>query len=106
MKRLLSILVFSGAMTASLVVALVVTWLAWELCIPERAFHCTDDGISLGFWTSANLHETAGDKILPGWTWERLSLVNHIYKGAFFALWIGGGVGGFLISRTILREYV
>jgi hypothetical protein len=106
MKSPLNILVFIGAMTASLVIALVVTWLAWELCIPERAFHCTDVGISLGFWTSANLHETAGDKILPGWTWERLSLVNSIYKGAFFALWIGGGVGAFRISQTILRDHV
>jgi len=106
MRTLLNIPVFIGAMTVSLVVALVVTWLVWELCIPERAFHCTDDGISLGFWTSANLHETAGDKILPGWTGERLSLVNNIYKRAFFALWIAGGVGAFRISQTILRDYV
>ncbi len=93
-------------MIVSMVIAFVVTWVAWELWIPERAFHCTDDGLSIAFWQSADIHRTAGDKILPGWTWEKLGCVNNIYMGAFLALWVGGGVGAFHISRTILRDYV
>lgn len=106
MRVLLQILVFTGAMIASMVVAFFVTWLAWELWIPERAFHCTDDGFSIGFWTSANLHETGGDKILPGWTWEKLDRVNNLYEAVFFVMWIGGGLGAFHVSRTILRDYI
>ena len=106
MQRLLDILVFIGAMAGSLIVALVVTWFAYEFWIPERAFHCTDDAMPIGFWTSADGHRTAGDEILAGWTWEKLGHVNNIFEAAFFALWIGGGVGAFRVSRTILRDYV
>ena len=106
MKNLIHVIVFIGAMTGSLAVALVVTWLAWELWIPERAFHCTDDGLSIAFWESADTHRTAGDKILPGWTWEKLGFINNVYEATFFALWMGGGMGAFLVARTILRDYV
>ena len=99
-------MMFIGIMTGSLVVALIVTWLAWQIWIPERAFHCTDDGLSLGCWTSAHIHEAAGDKILPGWTWDKLGVVNNIYEVTFLALWIGGGVTAFRISRAIARDYV
>jgi hypothetical protein len=93
-------------MIGSLVIALIVTWLAWELWIPERAFHCTDDGLSIGFWQSTDTHRTAGDKILPGWTWKKMGLLNNVYEAAFFVLRIGGGVVAFRVSRTILRDYV
>ncbi len=92
-------------MIVTLVFAFFVTWFAWELWIPERVFYCTDDGFPTGFWTSANLHETGGDKILPGWTWEKFDRVNHFCEAVFFVLWIGGGVGAFQVTRIILRDY-
>src|SRR5258707_6009631 len=89
----------------SLVLSLLLSWFAWEMLIPERAFHCTDDGLSIAFWQSADTHRSAGDKILPGWTWEKINLVNNLYEFAFFALWFGGSVVSFRASRSILRDY-
>jgi hypothetical protein len=76
-----------------LLASLLSTWLVWEISIDGRAFHCTDEGtLSLGFWTSAETHQSAGDRIQAGWTWEKLSRVNAFYKLAFLALWIGGSM--------------
>jgi uncharacterized membrane protein YraQ (UPF0718 family) len=105
LKALTTIGVAVAAICVSLLVSLVVTWLAYELLIPERAFHCNDGGIPAAFWTSADTHRTAGDKILPGWTWERLRLVNNTYELAFFGLSIAGAVVSFRISRSILRDH-
>lgn len=67
------------------------TWLVWELAIDGRAFRCTDAGtLSEAFWTNVTLHESAGDQLAPGWTWERLAFVNWLYKVAFIILWLGG----------------
>lgn len=105
MKALATIGLAVATICASLLVSLVVTWLAYELFVPERAFHCNDGGVPSAFWTSADTHRTAGDRILPGWTWEKLRLVNNIYEFAFFGLWMGGAVGSFRISRSIVRDY-
>jgi len=71
--------------------------------IPDKAFHCNDIGFSVGFWMSADVHQGAGDKILPGWTWEELKIVNRNYKIAFYTLWIGGSAFAFWVIRSILK---
>jgi TRAP-type C4-dicarboxylate transport system permease small subunit len=106
MKALTTIVLVIIASLACLVAALFITWLVWEMQITERAFHCTDDGLSIAFWTSAETHEAAGDKILPGWTWEKLKAVNRIYEFAFFTLWIGGSVVAFRGIRSIMKDYM
>ncbi|SRR6266436_8691934 len=92
MKKSRKISLAIGIGTATLIASLLVTYLTWELLIEERAFHCTDIGISIAFWMSATEHEAAGDKIMAGWTWEKLQQVNDLYKFAFLALWTCGGV--------------
>ena len=97
MRFVLPILLFIGSASISLVVSLVVTWFVWEVLIHERAFHCYDGGLSIAFWTSAATHESAGDSIMPGWTWQKLDTVNGIFMFAFYALWFIGSVIGFRI---------
>jgi hypothetical protein len=94
-----------------LLASLLITWLVWETQIDGRAFRCTDGGpfsLSLGFWTSIDTHQSAGDPILPGWTWEKLRLTRRAYEVAFLALWIAGSALVFRvlrhISTTELRE--
>jgi hypothetical protein len=89
----------------SLMVSLVITWMAWELFVSGRAFQCTDSGFDAAFWTSAGTHQSAGDIILPGWTWEKLRLVNGIYTIVFFGLWILGTIVPWRIAKSILRDY-
>jgi len=90
----------SFAALACLLASLAVTWLVWELAIDGSAFRCTDAGtLSDAFWTSASMHESAGDQIAPGWTWEKLAFVNRLYKVAFFLLWIGGTA---VVSRLLI----
>jgi hypothetical protein len=82
-----------GAVFSCLLAALLITWVVWEVSVDGKAFRCSDEGtLSLGFWTSAETHKSAGDRIQPGWTWERVSRVNALYKLGFLALWIGGSV--------------
>jgi hypothetical protein len=82
-----------------LLASLFITWLAWEMAIDGRAFHCTDAGtLSLAFWTNAETHRSAGDLIQPGWTWEKLGFVNQLYTAAFLVLWVSGSM---LSSRLI-----
>lgn len=92
-----------AAVVGCVVASLLITWFVWEMQIGGRAFHCTDAGpftLSLAFWTSTDTHESAGDQIQPGWTWEKVAVVNGFYKLAFFALWIGGSM---LVLRLIHR---
>jgi hypothetical protein len=49
---------------------------------------------------SADTHESAGDQIQPGWTWDRLRTVNRLYKLAFLAL----GIGGSMVATRIIRR--
>lgn len=98
MKLAFTIATVVGCFLASLVI----TWLVREVQINGRAFSCTDSGpftLSLGFWTSAATHQSAGDQIQPGWTWEKVEAVNGFYKLAFFALWIGGS----LVALRLIR---
>lgn len=88
----------------SLLVSLVITWLAWECFIPGRAFRCLDAGFDVGFWMSAETHRSAGDEILPGWTWERLDRVSDEYKLAFLALWMGASFASFHFLKSILKQ--
>ncbi len=87
----------AGSMAGGLVLSLVVTWFAWELFVEGRAYDCTDAGtLSLGPWTSIYTHESAGDRIQPGWTWERVILARRVCLLAFLALWFAG-------SKLVLR---
>ncbi len=90
----------SFAALGCLFASLAITWLVWELTIDGRAFRCTDAGtLSLAFWTSAATHESAGDQIAPGWTWEKLAFVNWLYKLAVIVLCIGGTT---VVSRLLI----
>ena len=97
MRAVLPILVFSGCAGLSPVFAAVFTWFVWEVMIGDRAFRCNDGGLSIAFWTSADTHKSAGDTIVPGWTWDKVRTVNGIFKLAFYALWLGGSMVGFRI---------
>jgi hypothetical protein len=102
----LLMLLFTGSALVSLVISLVVTWFVWETLIYERAFHCIDGGLSLAFWTSADVHRSAGDIIQPGWTWEKVKMVNGIFMAAFYALWFIGSVIGFYILLRFNEDEV
>ena len=103
---IMRIAVTIAAVVGCLLASLLITWLVWETQIDGRAFRCTDAGpftLSLGFWTSAETHQSAGDQIAPGWTWEKVAEVNGFYKLAFFALWIGGSMVASRVIRQTLR---
>ncbi|HZR20714.1 MAG TPA: hypothetical protein VFE51_25765 [Verrucomicrobiae bacterium] len=104
----MKIAVTIAGVVGCLMASLLITWLTWETLVNGRAFRCTDAGpftLSLGFWTSAETHQSAGDQIQPGWTWEKVAEVNGFYKLAFFALWIGGSmVASHIIHRTTRAE--
>jgi hypothetical protein len=101
MRVIFPILIFSGSTLFSLAVSLVVTWFVWEATIYERAFHCTDDGLDIAFWMSADTHESAGDIIQPGWTWDEVRTVNRMFMISFYALGLGGG---WLLFRILYRK--
>lgn len=71
--------------------ALIVTSLAWQWQILGRAYECSD---SLGglttFETDMSGHRNAGDRLMNGWTWERIEKTGRFYRGAFFLLWAAG----------------
>jgi hypothetical protein len=82
-----------------LVASLLVTWLLWELFVEGTVYRCTDAGtLSLGPWMSVDSHQSAGDRIQSGWTWERVTLIRRVCLFAFVALWLGG-------SRIALRLF-
>lgn len=88
----------------SLFASLVITWLTWECLVPGRAFQCRDDGFDSGFWVSAETHRSAGDSILPGWTWENVQRVNGDYKLAFVAIWLSASFVSFRFARSMLEQ--
>ena len=105
MKRFHTIVLLIIACLGCLIPSLFITWLVWEMQIDGRVFRCTDAGFfSSAFWLSAETHKSAGDKILAGWTWEKLELVNTIYQSAFFVLWLGGTTVAFGILRASANE--
>jgi hypothetical protein len=80
-----------------------ITWLVWEMHMEGRAFRCVDAGlftISIGPWSHAETHCSAGDQLQPGWTWQKVALVNMLYKVGFIALWIGSSVIALRIIRA------
>jgi len=88
-----------ASVVGCLIASLIVTGLVWESFVNGRAFRCTDEcTLSLGPWTSIDTHQSAGDCIQPGWTWERLSLVRRVCLLDFIALWFGG-------SRILFRVF-
>jgi hypothetical protein len=106
MKTITTIVLVVAATLGCLVVSLFITWCAWEIQLGGSAFHCTDDGLSIAFWESASTHETAGDKIIPGWTWQKVRIANAIYELCFFALWIGGSIVTFRAIGSITKDDV
>jgi hypothetical protein len=86
----------TGSILGCLIASLVVTWFAWEILIEGRAFHCTDEGtFSLGFWMNIDTHQSAGDRIQQGWTWEKLTFARRAYQLAFLTLWFAGSALAF-----------
>src|SRR5262245_30424836 len=59
------------ALLSVLAASFISTWFVWETQISETAFHCTEEGcLSIGFWMNPETHQSAGDQLMPGWTWE------------------------------------
>src|SRR5438105_9429037 len=88
------------AILSVLAVGFISTWFVWETQISERAFHCTEEGcLSIGFWMSPETHQAAGDKIMPGWTWEKVAVVRRLYQAAFLSLSLAGAVAAFRIWK-------
>lgn len=87
-----------------LAVALFLTWVFWEMQIEERIIHCPHFGISDGYWESIESHQAAGDKLLAGWSWEKLKLWRDVYLFAFGALWTAGSVIISRILNSIVKE--
>src|SRR5690348_9047324 len=82
-----------------LMASLVVSWLVWELFVEGQAYQCTDAGtLSLGPWMSADTHRSAGDRIQPGWTWDRVILARRLCLLSFVVLWFAG-------SKIVLRVF-
>src|ERR1700722_3241163 len=94
------ILMFTVASLFCCIFALVVTWIAWQLQITEKAFHCTEGNIS-GLWCDIDSHRGAGDTILPGWTWEKLKFTRLIYETVFYLIWLGGSA---VFFKMIFRQ--
>ena len=88
----------------SLLASLLFTWCVWEFLVSGTAFECMDDGIDIGFWMSADTHRSAGDKVLPGWTWEKVEAVNGVFRLGFLTLWVGASFVSFRVLKSILRE--
>jgi hypothetical protein len=89
-----------GGLVLGLSPALFLTWLGWTTQIEGRAFQCTDNTYPL-VWFGENLevHRQAGDILGAGWTWERIQAVQNVYVGAFFFIWLLGGVLTYLLIR-------
>ena len=82
------------------VLALFLTWLGWTAQIEGRAFQCNDNSYPfVWFNESLEVHRQAGDVLGAGWTWERIQAVQHLYVGAFYIVWLLGGVLAYLLMR-------
>ena len=87
------LVLFIGFVSNAVVLAI------WFSRIEGRAFTCNDIGLFPfieGFWTGINDHQSAGDKISPGWTWDEVRNAAFMCRLAFFAIWIAA-------SATIIR---
>ena len=103
MKTLLIFVLFLVCVLGGAMLSTVVTWIAWDIQIEPRAFQCTDDIAPFNnYWTDMDTHESAGDTVSPGWTWEKLKVVRIIYITVFFLLWVASTVFPF---RMILRRF-
>src|SRR5438270_6401175 len=103
MKTFLAI----GSVLVSVIVSFVITWLAWEMRIEGRAFDCIDSIPwipSDGFWTSIDTHQSAGDRIRPGWTWDELRRTRRAYRLSFVVIAVAGSALCLRIVRHIYRK--
>jgi hypothetical protein len=89
-----------GGLVVGWLLALFLTWLGWTTQIEGTAFRCTDDTYPfVWFNESLDLHRQAGDVLGAGWTWERIQAVQNLYVGAFYLIWLLGGVLAYLLMR-------
>lgn len=94
---LLILSVLSGAILST-----IVTIAAWNVQIEPRAFQCNDSVWPFNeYWTSMESHESAGDTLSPGWTWERLKNVRILYISAFYLIWTATGS---IVFKTVSRK--
>jgi hypothetical protein len=97
-----------GSVLASVVASFVITWLVWEMGIEGRAFDCIDSIPwipSDGFWTSIDTHQSAGDRLRPGWTWDELRRTRRAYQLAFVVISVAGSALSLRILRRISHEH-
>jgi hypothetical protein len=101
-KRFVFGVVFLAAVAGSWVVSTLVTWIAWQAQIEDKAFHCNDLGF--GSWlVRIEDHRAAGDVISPGWTWEEVARVRTAYQVVFYAIWFGVTTVFLLVLRRLRR---
>jgi hypothetical protein len=86
MKKVFAIGMFLAA-TVSLIASALITWVVWQSCIPDKAFHCNDE-VASGWLTSIETHRDAGDVLLRGWTWDELVRIRTGFEIAFFTIWV------------------
>ena len=79
----------------------VLVWTIWVSRIEKRAFVCNDQVLPVcieGFWTDIDLHQSAGDKILPGWTWDEVHVAANVCRVAFLIIW---GFGSMVMLKFL-----
>jgi hypothetical protein len=91
------ITVFAISAAFGFAVSLGITMAAWEP-FEDRAFQCTDKMGGI-FWCSIGTHQSAGDTILHGWTWERIRAVQACYVVGFITLWLSIAAAPALLPR-------
>src|SRR5437867_11949205 len=87
------------------IASFVITWLVWEMRIEGRGFDCIDSIPWIpadGFWTSIDTHESARDRIRPGWTWDELRRTRRAYEFAFVIIAVAGSALCFQVVRRPL----
>ena len=83
------ILLVVAAVLMGWLTAAALLWLGWSTQIEGRAFRCNDDTYPfVWFSTDLNAHQSAGDAIGAGWTWEKIRRVQRLYQAAYYPLWL------------------
>ena len=101
MKLFLKIALSFGCILLGFALAAIITTVAWNDRIEDKAYHCVDMGF-LGPWDDMDTHKKGGDILLPGWTWEQLKLARSHYIEAFWTLWLvmaGALVGAYFCGQ-------
>jgi hypothetical protein len=88
MTKLKKFLLFFFSISGGFLISLILTLAVWNLQIEHRAFQCTDDCGFGGFFEDMQAHHNAGDKVLPGWSWQDIYDAKLAYTVAFYLIWV------------------